>query len=34
VLSPVRLPDGNRIELIQWVEPYDPAESGAAELDP
>jgi catechol 2,3-dioxygenase-like lactoylglutathione lyase family enzyme len=26
-------PDGNRIEVIQWLEPYDPAESGAAELD-
>jgi catechol 2,3-dioxygenase-like lactoylglutathione lyase family enzyme len=26
-------PDGNRIELIQWIEPYDPAESGAARLD-
>lgn len=26
-------PDGNRIELIQWLEPYDPAMSGAAELD-
>ena len=26
-------PDGNRIEIIQWVEPYDPAASGAAALD-
>jgi catechol 2,3-dioxygenase-like lactoylglutathione lyase family enzyme len=26
-------PDGNRIELIQWLEPYDPATSGAARLD-
>jgi catechol 2,3-dioxygenase-like lactoylglutathione lyase family enzyme len=26
-------PDGNRIEIIQWLEPYDPATSGAAELD-
>jgi catechol 2,3-dioxygenase-like lactoylglutathione lyase family enzyme len=26
-------PDGNRIEVIQWLEPYDPAVSGAAELD-
>lgn len=26
-------PDGNRIEIIQWYRPYDPAESGAAELD-
>jgi catechol 2,3-dioxygenase-like lactoylglutathione lyase family enzyme len=26
-------PDGNRIELIQWLEPYDPAASGAARLD-
>jgi catechol 2,3-dioxygenase-like lactoylglutathione lyase family enzyme len=26
-------PDGNRIEVIQWREPYDPAVSGAAELD-
>src|SRR5438094_2346736 len=23
-------PDGNRIEIIQWLEPYDPARSGAA----
>ena len=21
-------PDGNRIEIIQWLQPYDPAESG------
>jgi catechol 2,3-dioxygenase-like lactoylglutathione lyase family enzyme len=26
-------PDGNRIEVIQWREPYDPAASGAAALD-
>jgi glyoxylase I family protein len=26
-------PDGNRIEIIQWLEPYDPADSGATELD-
>jgi catechol 2,3-dioxygenase-like lactoylglutathione lyase family enzyme len=26
-------PDGNRIEIIQWLEPYDPAESGAVTLD-
>lgn len=26
-------PDSNRIEIIQWLEPYDPARSGAAELD-
>ena len=26
-------PDGNRIEIIQWFEPYDPATSGAAALD-
>lgn len=26
-------PDGNRIEIIQWQAPYDPAASGAAELD-
>lgn len=26
-------PDGNRIEVVQWIEPYDPAESGAARLD-
>jgi glyoxylase I family protein len=26
-------PDGNRIELIQWIEPYNPAASGAANLD-
>lgn len=25
-------PDGNRIEIIQWLEPYDPAASGAARL--
>ncbi len=26
-------PDGNRIEIIQWLEPYNPAESGAGRLD-
>jgi len=26
-------PDGNRIEIIQWLEPYDPSRSGAAKLD-
>jgi catechol 2,3-dioxygenase-like lactoylglutathione lyase family enzyme len=26
-------PDGNRIEIIRWLEPYDPAVSGAAALD-
>jgi catechol 2,3-dioxygenase-like lactoylglutathione lyase family enzyme len=26
-------PDENRIEVIQWLQPYDPAISGAAELD-
>lgn len=26
-------PDGNRIELIQWVREYNPAESGAEKLD-
>jgi hypothetical protein len=26
-------PDGNRIEIIQWIEPYNPAESGAERLD-
>ncbi len=26
-------PDGNRIEILQWLDPYDPAVSGAAELD-
>ncbi len=26
-------PDGNRIEIIQWHEPYDPAASGSADLD-
>jgi catechol 2,3-dioxygenase-like lactoylglutathione lyase family enzyme len=26
-------PDGNRIEIIQWLEPYDPKVSGAARLD-
>jgi catechol-2,3-dioxygenase len=26
-------PDGNRIEVIQWLESYDPARSGAENLD-
>jgi catechol 2,3-dioxygenase-like lactoylglutathione lyase family enzyme len=26
-------PDGNRIEIIQWLEPYDPTASGATKLD-
>jgi catechol 2,3-dioxygenase-like lactoylglutathione lyase family enzyme len=26
-------PDGNRIEVIQWLEPYDPGKSGAPTLD-
>ena len=26
-------PDKNRIEIIQWLEPYDPAVSGASRLD-
>lgn len=26
-------PDGNRIEIIQWLQPYDPATSGATALD-
>jgi glyoxylase I family protein len=26
-------PDLNRVEVIQWLEPYDPAESGAPYLD-
>jgi catechol 2,3-dioxygenase-like lactoylglutathione lyase family enzyme len=26
-------PDGNRIEIIQWIEAYDPMVSGAAQLD-
>ncbi len=26
-------PDGNRIEIIQWLEPYDPEVSGAGKLD-
>ena len=26
-------PDANRIEIIQWLEPYDPAASGAAQFD-
>jgi glyoxylase I family protein len=29
----IRDPDGNRIELIQWLEPYNPTTSGAARLD-
>jgi glyoxylase I family protein len=27
-------PDLNRVEVMQWLEPYDPARSGAAELEP
>ena len=26
-------PDGNRIEIVQWLEPYNPASSGAKALD-
>jgi catechol 2,3-dioxygenase-like lactoylglutathione lyase family enzyme len=26
-------PDGNRIEVIQWLQPYDPSLAGAARLD-
>ena len=26
-------PDGNRIEIVQGLEPYDPVSSGAAKLD-
>lgn len=26
-------PDQNRIEIIQWIEPYDPAASGAERFD-
>jgi catechol 2,3-dioxygenase-like lactoylglutathione lyase family enzyme len=26
-------PDGNRIEIIQWLEPYNPLRSGAEQLD-
>jgi glyoxylase I family protein len=26
-------PDGNRLEIIQWLVPYDPAVSGASALD-
>ncbi|HJZ93246.1 MAG TPA: VOC family protein [Gemmataceae bacterium] len=26
-------PDGNRIEIIQWLMPYDPVASGATQLD-
>lgn len=26
-------PDGNRIEVLQWLTPYDPATTGAAGLD-
>jgi catechol 2,3-dioxygenase-like lactoylglutathione lyase family enzyme len=26
-------PDGNRIEIIQWQQPYDPTVSGAAQFD-
>jgi glyoxylase I family protein len=25
-------PDGNRVEIIQWLEAYDPGRSGAAKL--
>jgi catechol 2,3-dioxygenase-like lactoylglutathione lyase family enzyme len=27
-------PDGNRVEVLQWLTPYDPSVSGAAALDP
>lgn len=27
-------PDGNRVEILQWLTPYDPAAAGAAALDP
>lgn len=26
-------PDGNRIEILQWLTPYDPSVSGATTLD-
>jgi glyoxylase I family protein len=26
-------PDGNRVEVLQWLTPYDPATAGAVELD-
>src|SRR5262245_25182903 len=26
-------PDENRIEIVQWLEPYDPTKSGATDLD-
>ncbi len=26
-------PDENRIEIIQWLQPYDPSASGAAQFD-
>ena len=26
-------PDRNRVEIIQWLEPYDPAKSGATRLE-
>ncbi|MFQ3592177.1 MAG: VOC family protein [Gemmataceae bacterium] len=29
----VRDPDGNRIEIIRWLQPYDPRSSGATHLD-
>ena len=29
----IRDPDGNRIEIICWLEPYDPTRSGAPRLD-
>lgn len=29
----IRDPDGNRIEIIQWEEPYNPTTDGADKLD-
>jgi catechol 2,3-dioxygenase-like lactoylglutathione lyase family enzyme len=26
-------PDGNRVEVLEWLSPYDPVVSGASELD-
>ena len=26
-------PDGNRVEVLQWIKPYDPVATGATELD-
>ena len=26
-------PDSNRIEIIEWLQPYDPIESGASQFD-